>query len=76
MGSFALLLAGGPATAFRAGRPEHVPGGTLLVVAYAVVWAFLFGFVLLLWRRQARLRDEIERLERTIANAAKKPRGP
>lgn len=35
---------------------------TLLVAAYAAVWAFVFGYVVWLARRQERLRREVEAL--------------
>ena len=33
-----------------------------LLAAFAIIWAFVFGYVLVLIRRQARLKREIERL--------------
>jgi CcmD family protein len=35
---------------------------TLLVAAYALVWAFVFAYVARLARRQERLRREVEAL--------------
>ena len=64
----------GPATSFQGGGRESLPGGTLLVAAYAIVWAAIFLYVAVLARRQARLRDEIERIEKVVAEAREKPK--
>lgn len=54
------------------GRPrETVKGGTLLVIAYAVVWATVFGYVALQWRRQARVRDDLSRMEKALEEERK-----
>jgi CcmD family protein len=54
------------------GRPrETVKGGTLLVIAYGVVWATVFGYVALQWRRQARVRDDLNRMERALEEERK-----
>jgi CcmD family protein len=37
-----------------------------LFAAYAIIWAVLFGYVLVLVNRQARLRREIERLRQLV----------
>lgn len=58
------------ATAFRAVEgpvTEDVPGGTLLVVAYGIVWALLLLYVLRLGAVQAGLGREVDRLERSMA---------
>mgnify|MGYP006283643547 CR=1 FL=1 len=48
-------------------RTENVPGGTLLIVAYGVVWLLVLGYVVSLGYRQARTRDEIQRLRQDLA---------
>ncbi len=61
------------ATAFRAvtgATKEHVPGGTLMVTAYALVWLLLLGLVVRIGRLQARTSREIEQLERDIGGKA------
>jgi CcmD family protein len=39
----------------------------LLIAAYLVMWALLFVFVFLSWRRQARVETRIAELEKAIA---------
>jgi len=41
-------------------------GWLLLVAAYALIWAFVFGYVLWLGRRQAELRREVELLRKAL----------
>jgi CcmD family protein len=53
----------------RDGR-ENFNGGTLLVEAYAAIWLVIMGWILLLWRKQASMRDRLDDLERTIDRAA------
>lgn len=57
------------ATGFHAvdGAPEMAGGGTLLVEAYAAVWVIVFGFLLVSWRRQARLDARMAELEKRLA---------
>ena len=45
---------------------ETVPGGTLLVAAYAVVWVLLFLFLLRMRRLQSATAEELERLSAEI----------
>lgn len=49
------------------GGPETMSGETLLVEAYAATWIILFGFVIMSWRRQARIDARVAELERTVA---------
>src|SRR5436853_206144 len=44
----------------KPGEGESVPGGTLLVIAYAVVWNLLFLYVVFIYRRQRKLEAEVE----------------
>jgi CcmD family protein len=48
-------------------QAESVPGGTLLIAAYGIVWLLLFGFVASIALRQARTSSELERLKRELA---------
>ena len=41
---------------------SNVPGGTLMVVSYAVLWIFVFGMIFMTFRRQRRLNAELEGL--------------
>jgi hypothetical protein len=50
---------------------EHVPGGALLVGAYALVWVILFGLVLRTAMVQSRAAKDLERLERLIETRTK-----
>jgi CcmD family protein len=45
---------------------ESVPGGALLVAAYAVVWVLLFLFLLRMRRLQSQTAEELERLSAEI----------
>jgi hypothetical protein len=42
-----------------------------VVAAYAVLWVVVVLFLVLMWNRQRRLKDEIARLERDLREAAK-----
>lgn len=47
-----------------AGEGERkVTGGTLALVAYVALWILVFGFVVLVVRRQRRIDDELDELE-------------
>jgi CcmD family protein len=48
------------------GGTETASAGTLLVVAYLVMWALLLGFVLLSWRRQGKVDARLGELERSL----------
>ena len=64
------------ATEFRAmegPNKESVPGGPLLVIAYGVVWAVVFGYVLRLGKQMKRAEDDIARLEKSLGHAAAAP---
>ncbi len=45
---------------------EQVPGGALLLAAYAVVWALLFLFLLRMRGLQRQTADELQRLSAEI----------
>jgi CcmD family protein len=44
--------------------------GAYLFAAYTVIWVLLFGYVVTLIRRQARLRREIDLLRKSIEKQA------
>jgi hypothetical protein len=54
------------------GGGEQRSGETLLVVAYAGLWALLMGWVLLQWTKQSALARRLGDLESAIAKAAAK----
>ncbi len=43
----------------------------LLVAAYALIWAFVFGYLVWLVRRQERLRREVEALRGVLESRGK-----
>ena len=45
---------------------ENVPGGALLLAAYAIVWVLLFVFLLRMRGIQRQTADELERLSAEI----------
>jgi len=47
-------------------RREEIPSGTLVVVAYIVLWAVLLGYVVLLAVRQRRLMADLRDLRREL----------
>jgi len=49
------------------GGGETTSAASLLIAAYLVMWGLLFAFVLLSWRRQARVETRIAELEKAIA---------
>ena len=58
------------ATAFRAAKNgEAVPGGSLLIAAYAVVWVVILLIVVRTFRRQTRSAEQLDALERAITKA-------
>ena len=61
-------------TEFRAveGGTVRVSGGTLLVEAYAALWLILLAFLLISWRRQARIDARVDELEKAVARGGAK----
>ena len=53
-------------------QTENIPGGMLMVVAYGVVWALVFGYVGWLGMRQSQLAGDLTRLRDDIAKASSK----
>jgi CcmD family protein len=51
------------------GGADTTSAGTLLVVAYLVMWALLLGFILMSWRRQGALDGRLKQLERALDKA-------
>lgn len=45
---------------------EEVPGGALLIAAYALIWVFVLIFVLRLGKLHGQTMTEIARLERAL----------
>lgn len=59
------------ASTFRAvtGQGETVPGGQLLIAAYAMVWLLVMLMIVRIFRRQNRTARDLASLEATIAQA-------
>ncbi|HEY6358299.1 MAG TPA: CcmD family protein [Vicinamibacterales bacterium] len=45
---------------------DHVPGGTLLLAAYAVAWVVVVAYVWIIWRRAGRIERELADLAAKI----------
>lgn len=48
------------------GGEETSSAEALLVTAYLVMWALLFGFLFLGWRRQGQVEKRLSELERSV----------
>ncbi|WP_230470397.1 CcmD family protein [Lujinxingia vulgaris] len=46
-----------------ASQDTSVPGGTLLMICYIVLWVMIGGYVFFVMRRQKALAEDLERLE-------------
>jgi len=51
-------------------QTENIPGGLLMVAAYAVIWALMLGYTVSLGFRQARTAAELARLREDLAAGA------
>ena len=49
------------------GGGETTSAASLLIAAYVLMWGLVFAFILLSWRRQARVESRISELEKAIA---------
>jgi CcmD family protein len=70
---------GDRATSFQAvsgAVKENVPGGPLLLAAYAVVWLAVLGYVWRLSRLHAGVEERLNSLERALAAAPESPHKP
>lgn len=55
---------------------EDVPGGPLLVAAYALIWIAVFGYVFRLVRLQRGADENLARLQQDLAKAAARSHTP
>jgi CcmD family protein len=55
---------------------EDVPGGPLLVAAYAFVWLAVFGYVFRLVRLQRGADENLARLQQDLSKAAQRSQTP
>jgi CcmD family protein len=58
------------------GGGEQRSGGTLMVAAYSVIWTLLMVWLVLLWRKQARLNERLDGLEGAIVAASARTAAP
>ena len=65
-----------PAEPPSGGRGESTSGELLMVEGYVFLWIMLMAWLLLLWRKQARLHDRLDGLEKAIAAAEAGQRSP
>jgi CcmD family protein len=59
------------ATSFQAvsgSQKEQVPGGPMVIAAYAVLWVLVGGFVLRMGRSQRVLESEVAAMEKRLAS--------
>jgi CcmD family protein len=49
-----------------AGGQESVSGGGLLIAAYLLIWAILFGFIFITWKKQRSLKEQLDRMEAAL----------
>lgn len=49
------------------GGPETTSASTLMVVAYVAMWALVFGFLVQGFRRQRRIDQRLNELDRALA---------
>ena len=58
------------------GGNDTTSAESLLIAAYVLMWALVFGFIFLSWRRQGRVESRIGELEKALeAGASKGSRG-
>lgn len=55
---------------------EDVPGGPLVVAAYALIWLAVFGYVFRLVRLQRGSDENLARLQQDLDKAAKRATSP
>jgi hypothetical protein len=48
------------------GNEETSSAGNLLVMAYLLMWAMVFGFLFLTWRRQQKIDSRLDELQRAL----------
>ncbi|HVU05466.1 MAG TPA: CcmD family protein [Polyangiaceae bacterium] len=54
------------------GGNESTSAEHLLVAAYLLMWAAVFTFIFLTWRKQGRMEERISALDSAIADAKKR----
>jgi CcmD family protein len=55
---------------------EDVPGGPLLVAAYALIWLAVFGYLFRLVRMQRNSDENLARLQQDLQKAAQRSQTP
>jgi hypothetical protein len=62
-------------TAVDGNTGEHYSGYTLMVVAYALIWVILMGWLLRIWQHTSNLTQRVAGLESAIERAERKVAG-
>lgn len=57
----------------KAAAETTIPGGTLLIISYGVLWVGLLAFIGYLGWRQRQLYDELDDLERRLEETVDDP---
>lgn len=65
--SWSTLAAAGDGSVAQ--QEATIPGGTLVIVGYVILWVMLGGYLLFVMWRQRRLQDDIDALEERIDEA-------
>lgn len=58
-----LATKGSEYEAFKPGMNQNVNVPLFVIIAYSVIWLVLVGLLVALWRRQGRLKVELEQME-------------
>ena len=53
-------------------KQDTVPGGALLIAAYAVAWIAVVAYVWIVWRRAGRIERELADIAATIATRGRR----
>lgn len=51
---------------------DHVPGGALLLAAYAVAWVAVVAYVWIVWRRAGRIERELADISAKMAASGRR----
>jgi len=65
----ASLSAQGQSSLTPSATPESVPGGALMLVAYAVAWVVVLLYVTALWRKSRTMQEELRDLHARLRSS-------
>jgi hypothetical protein len=57
----------------KAAAETTIPGGTLVILSYGILWVGLLAFIGYLGWRQTKLYDELDELERRLEETVDEP---